>query len=595
MKNGQYVNVMGALTVAAMFWAAIPDSPVADAAMHGDTETVRSLLKDGADVNTAQGDGMTALHWAAEHGAVELTEMLLYAGANKEAVTRLGDYTPLHLASKAGHAPVIETLLGAGSDANAATATGGATPLHFAAASGSAEGAAALLDHGAEVNAKESSRGQTPLMFAAALNRVAALKVLLRRGADAGITTRVVDLPELQEADRAAGQRRQEVVAAFRAEQAGQQETWRPSPSQVQAAVRAAWRQTPKNDGTAQEDSVDYEEAQPTALSYAQLVGRQGGLTALIHAVREGHVESAMALLDAGADINQVSEGDHTGPMLIALINGHFDLALNLQERGADPNLASDAGTTPLYAALNTHWAPKARYPQQQAYQQQEATYLDVMKQLLDAGSDPNARLERHLWYMGYTFDLLRVDTKGATPFWRAAYALDIEAMRLLVEYGADHTLATERVPQRRYGRRGGQQREDLSGVPPVPIGGPAVYPIHAASGVGYGEGFAANAHRHVPDAWVPAVKYLFEELGADVNARDLNGYSPVHHAAARGDNDLIMYLVEQGADVTFVSRRGQTTVDMANGPVQRIQPFPETVALLESLGAENNHNCVSC
>ena len=85
------------------------------------------------------------------------------------------------------------------------------------------------------------------------------------------------------------------------------------------------------------------------------------------------------------------------------------------------------------------------------------------------------------------------------------------------------------------------------------------------------------------------------EELGADVNARDLNGYSPVHHAAARGDNELIMYLVEQGADVTFVSRRGQTTVDMANGPVQRIQPFPETVKLLESLGAINNHNCVSC
>ena len=121
------------------------------------------------------------------------------------------------------------------------------------------------------------------------------------------------------------------------------------------------------------------------------------------------------------------------------------------------------------------------------------------------------------------------------------------------------------------------------------------MYPIHAASGAGYGQGFAANAHRHVPDGWVPAVTYLVEEHGADVNARDLNGYSPVHHAAARGHNDLIGYLVEQGADVTFVSRRGQTTVDMANGPVQRTQPFPDTIDLLESLGAKNNHNCVSC
>jgi len=116
-----------------------------------------------------------------------------------------------------------------------------------------------------------------------------------------------------------------------------------------------------------------------------------------------------------------------------------------------------------------------------------------------------------------------------------------------------------------------------------------------AASGVGYGEGFAANVHRHVPDGWLPAVRYLVEEHGADVNARDHNGFTPLHHAAARGDNELILYLVEKGADVTAVARRGQTTVDMANGPVQRISPFPETIALLESLGAKNNNNCVSC
>ena len=131
--------------------------------------------------------------------------------------------------------------------------------------------------------------------------------------------------------------------------------------------------------------------------------------------------------------------------------------------------------------------------------------------------------------------------------------------------------------------------------MPPVAVGGPAVFPIHAASGVGYGQGYAGNSHRHVPDGWLAAVKYLVEEHDADVNARDVNGYSPLHHAAARGDNELIRYLVEKGADVTVVSRRGQTTVDMANGPVQRIQPFPDTIALLESLGAINNHNCVSC
>jgi hypothetical protein len=214
------------------------------------------------------------------------------------------------------------------------------------------------------------------------------------------------------------------------------------------------------------------------------------------------------------------------------------------------------------------------------------------MRELLEAGADPNPRTTKHLWYMGYTFDQLDVDTRGSTPFWRAAYATDVPAMELLFEYGADPTLGT-------IAARDGREREDgeldPSGQPPVKAGDPAVLPIHAASGVGYGEGYAGNAHRHVEDGWVPAVRYLVEVHGADVNARDLNGYTPLHHAAARGDNDLIEYLVTKGADPLVVSRRGQTTVDMANGPVQRISPFPETIALLEGLGAINNHNCQSC
>jgi ankyrin repeat protein len=293
-----------------------------------------------------------------------------------------------------------------------------------------------------------------------------------------------------------------------------------------------------------------------------------------------------------------VSAGDHTSPLLIATLNGHFDLARLLLERGADPNLASDAGATPLYATLNVQWSAKSLYPQPTAYKQQESTYLELMKALLDAGAEPNVRLTKHLWYMSFNFDLLDVNTAGATPFWRAAYATDVEAMRLLIAHGADPNIPTQKPPERR--RRGDDDQpaaegEDLSGLPPIPVGGPAVWPIHAASGVGYGEGYAANAHRHVPDGWLPAVKYLIEELGADVNARDHNGYNPLHHAAARGDNALIQYLADKGTDVKAISRRGQTTADMANGPVQRVSPFPETVALLEKLGSRNNHKCKSC
>jgi ankyrin repeat protein len=91
------------------------------------------------------------------------------------------------------------------------------------------------------------------------------------------------------------------------------------------------------------------------------------------------------------------------------------------------------------------------------------------------------------------------------------------------------------------------------------------------------------------------AVKFLIEDLHTDVNVRDHEGNTALHNAASRGDNEMIEYLVSKGADVKAVNRAGQTTVDMANGPVQRTQPYPETIKLLEGLGAKNNHKCVSC
>jgi ankyrin repeat protein len=240
-------------------------------------------------------------------------------------------------------------------------------------------------------------------------------------------------------------------------------------------------------------------------------------------------------------------------------------------------------------------WAPKARHPQPAKYMQQKVDYLELAEAILKAGADPNARLRKSLWYTTYNRDLLNVDRTGATPFWWAAYTLDLPAMKLLLRYGADPNIGTAKVPERYEEGGPDPSLPDRSGLAPIPWYGPAVAPIHAASGVGYGLGFAGNTHRHLPDGWLPAVKFLVEELGADVNARDHNVYTPLHHAAARGDNELIRYLVSQGADVKAVSRTGQTTVDMANGPVQRVQPFPDTIALLESLGAKNNHRCVSC
>jgi len=330
--------------------------------------------------------------------------------------------------------------------------------------------------------------------------------------------------------------------------------------------------------------------------NYTELVAFWGGLSSLHLAARQGHIDVADALLAAGADVNQRTTGDKTTPLIIAIINGHFDLAKQLLDKGADPNLAQETnGVTPLYAALNCQWAAKALYPHPRAYEQQRTSYLDLMQALLDEGEDPNARLTRKVWYSQYDFDQSGVDETGATPFWRAAYAADVDAMKLLLKYGADPNVRTMRTPGRV--RTGDVTREvqDVSPLPPVPPGGPGVTPLLAASGVGYGEGFAANHPRFAPGGMLAAVKFLVEELHVDVNAKDQDGNTAIHNAAARGDNEMILYLVSKGADPLQVNREGKTTADMANGPVQRISPFPDTIKLLEGMGAKNNHKCVSC
>ncbi len=538
-------------------WAPLhaASASAADAAMQGDKAALAALVKSGANINAAQGDGMTALHWAAFKGDVEMAQMLLKAGASLKATTRLGNYTPLLVAARNGHAAVIQELIKAGADPNAAT-THGTTPLMLAAAAGSVDAINALLTHGVDINATEI-KGQTALMFASVNGRVEAIRALAGHGADLKMMTKSVDLtippPEP------------------------------PPPEPGRIVVDPNASQLGRAGGN---------------FEHNLLVAATGGLSALHMAARQGHVEAVKALLDAGADLNTATAGDRTTPLLIAIINGHFDLAKMMLDRGADPRVAAENGVTPLYAVLNCEWAPVAAYPQPRAYEQQHTTYLELMTALIDKGADPNARINKKVWYSGYNFDQSGVNEAGATPFWRAAYASDLDAMHLLIARGADPNVSTMRLKEKKNEAHDPGQKAFVPGyvspLAPIPMGGPDVSPLLAAAGVGY-VGGGGNTHRLAPTGMMAAVKYLVEELHLDVNARDADGNTLIHQAASRGDNEMILYLLSKGADPHAVNRLGLTTADWANGPQQKVQPFPETIALLEKLGVKNNHLCVSC
>lgn len=623
-------------------------TPLHLAAQAGRGAAVRALLEAGANANvTTNTGGATPLHMAAAQGNIDAVNALLDFKATVDSRDVATGQTPLMWAAAYDRVPAIQSLLSHGADIEAvskvenmsdrekADRESNALRTRKVVALKNAETAPALPSAGAPKAPGAPTAGGAPSGNAAAPGAGGAGVVPASQTAPANVTsaeTAAANIPPGNDAAKLAAA----TAAAAKKDDKKPDTKKNDKKSDAPKSTDEAKKVTVPIVGpkTAKDSALDAsapkplapktEETQnftgpviggstqqlvqgaggnrPPGLSYGDLIGNKGGLTPLLFAVRQGNTESVKALIKAGAKINHVSEGDHTSPLLMAAINGQFDIAKSLLlDYKADPKLASDAGTTPLYAVINVQWAAKSLYPQPTAQYQQGTTYLDLMEALLKAGADVNARLSKHLWYMSYNFDLLGVNTAGATPFWRAAYGTDVEAMKLLIKYHADPNIPTTKPagPQRDQDGavipEGAAGAADPSGLPQTPAGGPGVYPLHAASGVGYGDGFAANAHRHAPDGWLPSVKYLIEELHADPNLRDYKGYNALHNAAARGDTVLAAYLLTKGTDIKALSRTGQTTADMANGPVQRVPPFTEAVVWFEKNGSKNSNKCKSC
>jgi len=287
-----------------------------------------------------------------------------------------------------------------------------------------------------------------------------------------------------------------------------------------------------------------------------------GGMSALHYSARSGLLKSVKALVKAGADVDRVNPVDNTTPLIVAAINGRYEVAKYLLDHGADPNASEKDGLTPLYATVASKWAPVAWTPTASTTAsiilQQKVTYLHLLKALLDEGANPNTKLEKTPWYNPPHHAQRWVEWAGTTPLWRAAQSTDIDAVKLLVAYGADPKIASY---------------ENTT-------------TLMAATGVGWTGNFSVNA----PNNFVKVAKFLVEEGGVDINAvHNKDGYTALMGAAWRGDSDLVSYLVEKGANLNARTELGWSVTDMANGPYLRSSvplKHPETVALLLELGA---------
>jgi uncharacterized protein len=464
-------------------------SDVANAAEKGDKAAVRALVDRKADVNASQTGGVTALHWAVYHGDVETADLLIRAGANVNAANREGD-TPLAMASTYGNAPMMDRLLKAGASAKQ-LGTAGRTMLMLASHSGNVDAIKLLIGTGINVNAKETSRGTTALMWAAEQGHPLAVKALVDAGADVSIRSAGAGLPTPYMAST--------VLTLTPFDRTGGATV----PQGGRYPVPAATASAP----TVVEDEGPVAGVRGTG---------GGGLTALVFAAREGDMESARVLLDAKADVNEITEFGWS-PLLVATENRNYQLGKLLVDRGANVNLANNHGWTPLYLATDNRNIEGGDYP----VPEPDMDHLDFIRMLLDHGAKPNARvldgapkshstLTRTIFTMQWFFE------EGATSFVRASQSGDTALMKLLLEHGADPKI-------------------------PTSFGDTA---LSAAAGIGWVEGVT---HEWSPQQSAEAVKMLLD-LGLNPNSANQDGRTPLMGAAHKGRPESIQLLVDRGA-----------------------------------------------
>ena len=425
--------------------------------------------------------------------------------------------TALHWAVHLDDQDTAELLIRAGADVEASNRYG-VTPLALAGATGNGTIIELLLSNGADPNTALQN-GETALMAASRNGNPDAVQVLLAHGATVNTTESTRNQTALSWAAA-----ENHITAVQLLIEAG---------ANVHARTRAI---VPENGGYRSD-----------ALTFLHV----GGFTPLLFAVRGGHTETVLALLDAGASLHErLANGE--GPLHLAIMNAHYDLAALLLEKGADPN-GSGPGWTPLHQLVWT----RVPNPAQGLPSPVRTGRLDTMEMaqlLLSHGANPNARQQKEV-RDGNRNSLNRI---GATPFLLASKACDSELMRLLFEHGSDPLLPTE----------------------------DGTTPLMAAAGVGIytpGESPGTNAE-------ALAAVILTMELGgngADVNATNTDGDTALLGATYRGALSIVKLLVDKGAKLDARNHKtGWTPLIVAEGVTRNasLNLYPEIAEFLRKL-----------
>ncbi len=402
--------------------------------------------------------------------------------------------TALMWAARAGEVDVVRQLLKAGANVRAANRYG-VTPLTLAATNGDAAITRLLLDAGADANTS-FPEGETVLMTAARTGTPEVLQLLLDHG------------------------------AAINAREGWMGETalmWAAAENHPDAVTLLIKRGADLN---ARSNLLTFPKYLFNGSTMVSTPLPRGGMTALLLAAREGAVDGVRALVEGGANLD-ITDPDKTTPLVMAIINRHNDVAKFLIEHGADPNIPDSTGMTALYAAVDLRTlGPLVNRPTPKPTS--TIDNAEIVESLLAHGANPNAQLRLPILPRYHNAGDKQL-AEGATPLMRAAKALDLPVMKLLLERGADPNLSTKNFM--------------------TPL-------MFAASGGGRGR---------VDEADVIAALKVCLDHGADINAFDNTGATALFAAVQRGDG-IVKFLVEHGADLDLRDKQGRTPLDVAMG-----------------------------